>query len=143
MPADTLDQLAFDLFRTFARFEYALKASRFNRGDGIAQADFRAFALSVEACLENPRTPELKAAKAYLLERPPKRQVIQDGRLGWEDVARYKFRGRPYPSVCPQDKERFFTVASSMAVGLIGREAKCYSVTVWSFLCLVSERQTE
>ena len=48
--ADTeknLNCLAGELFTMFARFEYALKAAGFHKGDGAAEPNWRSFAESV------------------------------------------------------------------------------------------------
>lgn len=79
-----LDQLAGDLFQVFSRTEYALKASGFNNGDGPAEPNWRAFALTVEAVIANPPSPELKEAIEFFFYAPPKKQVIVGGVIGWE-----------------------------------------------------------
>lgn len=79
-----LNELAMELFKTFARFEYALKATGFHKGDGAAEADWRNFAESVAALLEDPQEERLKEAVTYILEHPPKKQVIADGTLEWD-----------------------------------------------------------
>jgi hypothetical protein len=84
MTKGTLDKLAIELFKTFSRFEYALKASGFNNGDGEAQANWRNFALSIELELQNPQTPELREAIDFMLKHSPKKQVIRNGLLAWD-----------------------------------------------------------
>lgn len=84
MTEENLNKLATELFKTFARFEYALKASGFNNGDGDAQPNWRNFALSVEAQLQNPQTPELREAIDFMLQQSPKKQVIRNGLLEWD-----------------------------------------------------------
>lgn len=79
-----LDQLSIEMFKTFARFEYALKAAGFHKGDGKADPDWQAFALSIDSALVNPQTPELKAAIDYITQQPPMKQVIKDGLLEWD-----------------------------------------------------------
>jgi hypothetical protein len=81
--SETLDQLADEMFRTFARFEYALKAAGFHNGDGDAQPNWRAFAESVADVFENPSASELSDSIRYILEHPPKKQVIANGLLAW------------------------------------------------------------
>jgi hypothetical protein len=84
---EALNQLAGDMFRTFARFEYALKAAGFHEGDGAAKADWRAFAESVSGLFDNPADPRLKEAVEYVLRHPPKKQIIEEGALVWGEVA--------------------------------------------------------
>ena len=79
-----LDQLAGKLFHFFSRTEYALKVSGFNKGDGAAEADWRAFALAVEAVIANPTSPELKEAIEFFFNAPPKKQIIVSGVIQWE-----------------------------------------------------------
>lgn len=80
-----LDELAIEMFRTFARFEYALKAAGFHNEGGDAKPNWRSFAESIPALFENPADAQLRAALAYLLEHPPKKQVIANGVLAWSE----------------------------------------------------------
>jgi hypothetical protein len=61
------DKLSVELFRVFARFEYALKASGFHNGEGDATPNWQRFASSIEETLENPNTAELQEAVSYFL----------------------------------------------------------------------------
>src|SRR5438105_6143516 len=79
----SLDLLAAELFRTFARFEYALKAVGYHMGDGRAAPNWRAFAESIPVAFDDPQDPDLKAAVAYILEHPPRKQVVANGVLAW------------------------------------------------------------
>ena len=79
-----LDDLAGKLFHVFSRTEYALKASGFNKGDGAAEANWRNFALAVEALIANPPSPDLQGAIDFFFNAPPKRQVIISGVIQWE-----------------------------------------------------------
>ncbi|MDQ7251063.1 hypothetical protein [Dongia sedimenti] len=83
MNEDVLDELAGALFRTFARFEYALKAAGFHCGDGEAKADWTAFAKSIPTVFDDPQDDGVKEAVAYILAHPPKKQVVAGGLLGW------------------------------------------------------------
>ena len=78
-----LNQLAVKLFRKFARIEYALKATGFHRGEGIAKPNWDKFASSVSGVLEND--PAIAAAIEYMSKRPPKKQVIRNQLLEWEN----------------------------------------------------------
>jgi hypothetical protein len=80
---DVLNGLAIELFRTFSRFEYALKAAGFHNGEGRATPNWRNFAVSIETWFENPHSPELREAIRYLRQHPPKKQIIQNGLLKW------------------------------------------------------------
>lgn len=82
---DNLDKLAIELFRKFARIEYALKAAGFHNGEGKASADWNKFACSVKGLLEHDST--IAEAVKYMKEQPPKMQVVRDGLLKWEVAA--------------------------------------------------------
>ena len=79
-----LDALSLQVFRIFARCEYALKAAGFHNGEGNAEANWRNFAISIEDLFANPPTPELQAAIAYILAHPPKKQIIKNEFLEWD-----------------------------------------------------------
>ena len=80
-----LHRRAADMFRLFARFEYALKAAGFHRGDGNAEADWRTFAESLNGLFEAIEDPALGEAVDYFRAHPPKKQVIRDGLLEWDE----------------------------------------------------------
>lgn len=79
-----LDHLAGKLFHVFSRTEYALKAAGYNNGDGVAEANWRSFALAVEDLIGNPTTQELQEAIGFFFNSPPKKQVIVGGVIQWE-----------------------------------------------------------
>ena len=60
-----LDALALEVFRTFARCEYALKAAGFRSGRNEVKADWRAFADALGDLLDRPVDPELALAVDY------------------------------------------------------------------------------
>lgn len=84
--SSSLEQLATEFFRQFARAEYCLKAAGFPEPGRTARAKWTALAPDVASFLEQPDTPELQAAVDYLIAHPPKKQVVVDGRLGWDAV---------------------------------------------------------
>lgn len=86
MSEEPLNRLASELFRTFSRMEYSLKATGFFCGGSEAKADWRRFASSIEAKLSNPDTDELREAIEYILHNPPKKQVTKDNLLAWSDA---------------------------------------------------------
>lgn len=83
----SLNDLAIQLFQAFSRTEYALKAAGYHNGDGNAEANWQKFALAVEPTISNPLSLELKAAIAFILKAPPKKQVIVGGNIEWAVVA--------------------------------------------------------
>lgn len=84
---EALDHLAIELFRTFARFEYALKAAGFyqrpSAGDDAAQPDWKAFAATVRDALNKPTNAELAEAIEYIVDYPPQKQIIRGQTLDW------------------------------------------------------------
>lgn len=85
MPVE-LNKLASEMFHTFSRMEYALKASGFNNGNGEAKANWRDFALSVEPLIDTPSTEALKEAIKFIMNEPPKKQMIIDGNIQWQSI---------------------------------------------------------
>jgi hypothetical protein len=79
------DDIALDFFKTFARFEYALKDADYHCGNGEAKPDWCKFAKSVETLFEESSSEELRAAMKYFMNDPPKKQVVKDGKLDWDD----------------------------------------------------------
>lgn len=82
---EQLHDRATEMFRLFARFEYALKATGFHNGRGDAKPDWRAFAASVAPHFEKIEDAILEEAVAYIQAHPPKKQVIKDGLLEWDE----------------------------------------------------------
>jgi hypothetical protein len=85
---EELNRLASEMFRVFARFEYALKAAGFHIGNENEEAkpDWRSFAESVPDAFKNLQNEDLKESIRYIKAHPPKKQVIQGGNLAWSDV---------------------------------------------------------
>lgn len=79
-----LDELASELFHVFSRTEYSLKASGYNNGDGAAKANWRKFALEVEELIACPSSGSLKEAIDFILNAPPRKQVIREGVIEWD-----------------------------------------------------------
>ncbi len=80
-------ELACEFLGMFARAEYALKASGFVRGDETsAHPDWDRFARSVDAIFAPQAHAALGTAVEYLLDQPPKKQVLIDGQVHWKDV---------------------------------------------------------
>lgn len=80
-----LNELAGELFHVFSRTEYSLKAAGFNKGDGPAEANWRQFALAVDNLIANPSSQKLKTAIEFILTEPPKKQMIRNGCIEWEN----------------------------------------------------------
>lgn len=83
-----LDQLAFQFFKLFAQCEYALKAMGYGRAGNadVAEPDWDRFANEVGTLLLQAESPDIVAARTYLFENPPKRQVWVNGNVAWAAV---------------------------------------------------------
>lgn len=83
-----LDQIAFRFFKLFAQCEYALKAMGYGRAGkaDAAEAEWDRFANEVGVLLLREQSADVVAARTYLFENPPKRQVWVDGSVAWADV---------------------------------------------------------
>jgi len=78
--------LATEFLGVFSRFEYALKAAGFVRGDHKrVEADWDTFARQIAPKFKRTRNPQLDVAVKYLLTQPPRRQVIVNKRVAWRD----------------------------------------------------------
>jgi hypothetical protein len=84
-----LDHLAFDLFKLFAQYEYALKAMGYGRArkEGQAEPDWDRFANEVGCLVMALEDPSIVNARRYLFDHPPKRQVWVDGAVQWAPVS--------------------------------------------------------
>ncbi|GAB3255039.1 hypothetical protein [Chitinimonas naiadis] len=85
-----LDELAFQFFKLFAQYEYALKAMGYGRAaqkTSAAEADWDRFANEVGTVLLSDQNQGVIEARTYIFERPPKRQVWLDGAVEWSVVA--------------------------------------------------------
>ena len=82
MSENIVDQFIF----SFSRAEYALKASRFLKDSEDAKADWDDFINNIKDSFDENRTEDLKSAVNYLREKPPKKQVVNDGQLDWKQT---------------------------------------------------------
>lgn len=85
---ERLDNLAFRFFKLFAQYEYALKAMQYARSGarGQAEPEWDRFSTEVGRLVLAEPTEELLNAINYLFDHPPKRQVLNDGVLSWQNV---------------------------------------------------------
>jgi hypothetical protein len=78
-------ELIQEFFMLFSKFEYALKMSGFHNGNGNAKADWESFSSSIDdVFLENP-SQETSEGIAYFNKKPPRKQVVTEGKLAWSD----------------------------------------------------------
>ncbi len=72
-------ELACDLLGVFARAEYALKSAGFVVGDEKqASANWDTFANAIDSRFAQSKGEDIVAATDYLLEHPPKKQILKD-----------------------------------------------------------------
>jgi hypothetical protein len=90
MPAwsdPALHDLAAEFFREFSRTEYALKTAGWvlPGPSGEAKPDWDRFAREAGARLLQLPQPHVRAAAEYILTNPPKKQVVTDDGLSWQE----------------------------------------------------------
>ena len=85
----SLNDKAIKLFYQFARMEYALKATGYHFGDGDAKPNWTKFAKSneIEELIANPSSQELADAIKYVRDNPPRKQIVENGKLEWSESA--------------------------------------------------------
>ena len=86
---DDMAELACELFKTFAQFEYCLKVTGYCVADraGNAKPNWEAFAKALPFSLKESEDPAVKAAVSYIFEAPPRKQVFEGGVLQWREAA--------------------------------------------------------
>ena len=77
------EQLIYKFFWQFSRFEYALKIVGFRNENGDARPDWDAFTKSIKDDFIKDSNEELAKSVDYILDHPPKKQVVIDGELKW------------------------------------------------------------
>jgi hypothetical protein len=80
-----LDEIAFEFFREFARFEYCIKAIRLLKPGREAKADWNKLAMELKDFFETDCS-DISDAVKYFVEHPPKKQVHNDGQLEWDET---------------------------------------------------------
>lgn len=86
MAAAELENLAYEFFREFARYEYCLKATGLREDSRAAKASWTKYAAEVAHVIEAPQAQNLECAIAYFTDHPPKKQIIEDGVLDWDET---------------------------------------------------------
>ena len=81
-------QLSCDFFYNFSRFEYAIKASgyfRQNSQSSDAWPDWNRFEQSLPNVFQTVQNEKLRKACQYLLDNPPRKQVIVNNSIEWRE----------------------------------------------------------
>jgi len=86
MAAADLKSLDFEFFREFARYEYCLKATGLREESRAAKASWNKYAAEVTQVIDAPQGQDLVSAIAYFTDHPPKKQIVNDGALGWDEA---------------------------------------------------------
>lgn len=82
MPAD----LAIEFMATFSRMEHALKSTGYALGnEGKVEPAWDCFANEIDEQFNQLVNEGLVAAKDFLLNSPPRKQVLQDGQVIFQD----------------------------------------------------------
>lgn len=87
-------KLVYNFFYVFSCFEYALKTTSFltyrSKNNHDASADWEKFAevIGKKNKLTKIKSLEFKKAIDYFFNNPPKKQIISNGRLDWEEYKR-------------------------------------------------------
>jgi hypothetical protein len=69
----------------FSRFEYALKRSGYCQKCHEAKPDWYKFAQDHNKLFDSQDNSKLNTGVQYILENPPKVQIVKDGKLDWEN----------------------------------------------------------
>ncbi|WP_322104035.1 hypothetical protein [Paraburkholderia sp. J41] len=82
------EQLTYEFLGTFARSEYALKCSGFAKGSRKSvEADWDKFGTAIAWHFSRVKAEAFRECVDYLLNQPPRKQVIRDGHIGWQESA--------------------------------------------------------
>ncbi len=90
-PPDCIDRdLVLEFFWKFSVFECALKRERFLRvgRNDAAQPDWQRFGESIRGRFGEVRVDGFQEAVRALTEAAPRRQVVRNGQLGWDNLQR-------------------------------------------------------
>ncbi|MCN5640014.1 hypothetical protein [Escherichia coli] len=80
-----LNNLSFEFFQEFSRYEYCLKMTGLCNQDGNVVADWDKYASQVQIDFDSPGDPRLAASIDYYINNQPKRQNVKGGTLYWSD----------------------------------------------------------
>ncbi|EEJ2708096.1 hypothetical protein B5637_004398, partial [Salmonella enterica subsp. enterica serovar Kiambu] len=80
------EKLILDFICVFSRLEYALKVSGFARGDSKkVEPCWDCFAKKINDNFLKIENEDLKKAVGYLLESPPRKQILSEGKIIFQD----------------------------------------------------------
>lgn len=84
-----LDKMAFRFFKTFAQYEYALKVLGYVSAGPRKQAEpnWDKFSNEVGGLIMDSSNEKTTKAINYIQNHPPKRQVLEDEGISWENVS--------------------------------------------------------
>jgi len=81
-------QLACEFLGVFARCEFALKAGGFAQGDANGvNANWDLFAQTIDGHFDPTQSDDLSHAVEYLLNHPPRKQILINNHIEWRDAA--------------------------------------------------------
>lgn len=80
------ERLALEFLGIFARCEYALKCSGYAQGNANeVMASWDRYSSDIDWHFQRVKDVPFKEAVTFLLTEPPRKQVLQDGRLCWKE----------------------------------------------------------
>jgi hypothetical protein len=82
----TDQRIVFHFFSLFSRFEYALKRGGFLRHGKTAKPNWEAYSKTLLGSFSKVNDEGFKKACDYLKDLPPRRQVVVQHRMDWEDT---------------------------------------------------------
>lgn len=78
------ESVMFDFFITFARFECALKNTERFLNVVNVKPNWNEFSKSISNTFNPDITPDIRAAVNFILNEPPRKQIVNNGRLEWQ-----------------------------------------------------------
>ena len=85
-------ELVYKFFYAFSCFEFALKTTSFLKNENTANPDWDSFATLVDSNnkLAEIESADFKKGVKYFFDNPPKKQVVTNGVLDWEEYEKPK-----------------------------------------------------
>ncbi len=119
MTAVMLNDLACKFFREFARYEYCLKATWLREGTQSVKASWSKYAAEVTHVIDAPQSQDLVAAISYFSDHPPKKQIVKDRALDWDEtLPDHKSKAELILLLICRVRNNLFYGGSSMVDGL-------------------------
>jgi len=141
-------ELVLDFFLTLSRIEFALKVTKYAKGNtSRAKPDWDKFGRDIKDHFNIKRDEKLEASCNYYLKLPPQKQILKNNKLTWVDaipeglsdpelllvyvrrVRNNLFHGGKYNIQAPDETERNEELLKS-GIRIIHEALKC-ELNVW------------